>query len=162
MQPDAALRPLQERPQQPGMVIARIVETDMDHPGSPGITRDHPGVRIGPFQLLEQPQRGFGIDLLALDQGELHRFKVQCAVQVQPLAPCRGLDRRLVGTDEPAMRRPALILGMDRSGEDIIKGNQRIRAPYLQRFDLPLAHDIQECLGFVSGQKGGPFAHLRR
>ena len=40
--------------------------------------------------------------------------------------------------------------------------NQRIRAPYLQRFDLPLAHDIQECLGFVSGQKGGPFAHLRR
>ncbi len=118
MQPDAALRPLQERPQQPGMVIARIVETDMDHPGSPGITRDHPGVRIGPFQLLEQPQRGFGIDLLALDQGELHRFKVQCAVQVQPLAPCRGLDRRLVGTDEPAMRRPALILGMDRSGED--------------------------------------------
>ena len=39
MQSDAALRPLQERPQQPGMVIARIVETDMDHPGSPGITR---------------------------------------------------------------------------------------------------------------------------
>ena len=44
----------------------------------------------------------------------------------------------------------------------IIKGNQRIRTPYLQRFDLPLAHDIQECLAFVSGQKGGPFAHLRR
>ena len=159
MQPDAALRPLQERPQQPGMVIARIVETDMDHPGSPGM-----GVRIGPFQLLEQPQRGFGIDLLALDQGELHRFKVQCAVQVQPLAPCRGLDRRLVGTDEPAMRRPAPILGMDRSGED----NRRVRKhPARQLFIIPDEGFLRLLVGLLrpgapAHRHWGTGSHARR
>ena len=56
---DAAIRPFQPVLDHPGMMIAGIVEDDMDPPL----------IGIGRLQLLEQRDGGSGIDPLGLDQG---------------------------------------------------------------------------------------------
>ena len=108
VQPDAAPRPLQERLERLRVMVAGVVQEDMDHPA----------VGMGALQLPQKPQARPGIDPLALHQREPHRLQVQRPVQVQAPPAGRRPDGGPVLADEPAMRRPALPFGVDRVGED--------------------------------------------
>ena len=76
---------------------------------------------------------------------ELHRGEPSRAEVPQPTADRVGDEIQDLGNQPDALA--------------VIKGNQRIRRPHLQRFDLALAHDIQECPAFVGGQEGAAIGH---
>jgi len=97
MQLDPAPRPGEPFPHELGMMIARIVEKDMDE-------HEH---RIERFYRFQETDRRGGIDGFDLDHLGLAGLQINRAVNVDALPPARLLDRELLLARRPGRRRAA-------------------------------------------------------
>src|SRR5471030_3504486 len=91
MQLDPAARPGEPVLHQPGMMIARVVEKDMDE-------HEHRIERLDRFQ---QPDGRDGVDGYDLDHPGLAGREIDGAVNVDALTPARLLDRELLAARRP-------------------------------------------------------------
>ena len=106
VQPDAAVGSLQEGFQRLRVMVAGVVQEDVDHPAAGVVALQS-----------QRPQGRAGVDPFAPAHGEPHRLQVQRPVQEAP--PSRGgPDRGPVRPEEPAVSGPAPPFGMDRVRED--------------------------------------------
>src|SRR5215468_6745580 len=118
MQLDAATRPRQPLLHQLGMMIARIVEIDMDEHHQ----------RIKCLDRFEQRDRRRSIDGLNVDHPGFPALEIDGAVNIDALAPARLFDCKLVLLGRPAADRPRRMSRMDRISE---------------QYDLVIAQRIQ-------------------
>src|ERR1035441_3784026 len=96
MQLDPAPWPGKPFLHQPGVMVARVVEKDMDE-------RHHRIERCDRFQ---EPNRRGGVDGYDLDHPGLPGLEVDRAVNIDPLAPARLFDRKRLLFWRPAAGRP--------------------------------------------------------
>jgi hypothetical protein len=96
MQLDPAPWPGEPFLHQLGMMIARVIEKDMDE-------HEHRIERLDRFQKLDR--RG-GVDGQGLDHLGLAGLQIDCAVNVDALTPARLLDRELLLARRPAANGP--------------------------------------------------------
>src|SRR4029077_9053962 len=107
MQLDAATGPRPPLLPQLGVMIARIVEKDMDEHHQ----------RIKCFDRFEQRDCRGGIDGLNVDHPGLPALEIDGAVNIDALAPARLFDRKLVVLGRPTADRPRRMRRMDRISE---------------------------------------------
>ena len=107
MQFDPAPRPGKPFLHQFGMMIACVVEKDMDE-------HEHRIERLDRFQ---QPNRRDGVDGYDLDHPGLPGREVDRAVNIDPLAPARLFDRELLVARRPATCGPRRMGRMHRVRE---------------------------------------------
>src|SRR6478752_10152114 len=107
MQLDAATGPRQPLLHQLGVMIARIVEKDMDE--------HHQWIKC--FDRFEQRDCRGGIDGLNVDHPGLPVLEIDRAVNIDALAPARLFDRKFVLLERPAADRPRRMGRMDRISE---------------------------------------------
>src|SRR5271157_5047504 len=91
MQDDAPARLLQPVLDGSGMMVAGVIEEDVDAAHR----------RIGPLQRGEQVDGALRVDGLDFLDAGLSGLQVDRAVQVQPLAPGRHIDRATLATWQP-------------------------------------------------------------
>ena len=96
MQPDPAVGPRKPVLHEFGVMIARIVEKDMDE-------RQH---RIEGFDRLQKPDRRDGVDGFDLDHPGLPGLQIDGAMNVDALTSARLFDRQLFRLGRPAADRP--------------------------------------------------------
>src|SRR5665811_630616 len=96
MQLDPAPGPGEPFLHQLGVVIARVVKKDMD---------EHQQ-RIERLDRFQEPDRRDGVDGYDLDHPGLSGREVDRAVNIDPLAPARLLDRELLLARRPAAGGP--------------------------------------------------------
>src|ERR1700748_1621599 len=107
MQLDAATGPRQPLLHQLGVMVARIVEKDMDEHHQ----------RIKCLDRFEQRDRRGSIHGLNVDHPGLPALEIDGAVNIDALAPARLFDRKLVLFGRPAANRPRRMGRMDRISE---------------------------------------------
>src|ERR1700675_1443140 len=101
MQFDAATGPREPFLHELGVMIARVVEKDMDE-------RQY---RIERFDRFQESDRRGGVDGFDLDHPGLPGLEVDRAVNIDPLTPARLFDRELVLFRRPAADRPRRMVG---------------------------------------------------
>src|SRR5215470_16484870 len=107
MQLDAATGPRQTLLHQLGVMVARIVEIDMDEHHQ----------RIKCLDRFEQRDRRGSINGLNVDHPGLPALEIDGAVNIDALAPARLFDRKLVLLGRPAADWPRRMARMDRISE---------------------------------------------
>ncbi len=122
MQLDPAIRPGEPVLHQLGVMIARIVEKDVDQ-------RQH---RIERFDRFQERDSRSGVDGFDIDHPGLPGLEVDCAVDIDALTPARVLDRK-----------PLLLL---RRAADWPRRMGRMDRVYEQH-GLVVAQGIQEFIG---------------
>ena len=95
VQLDPALRSGQPLLDQPGMMVARVVEDDMDAAL----------VRVAGLDCVEQSDGADGIDPVGLDERTIEAFQIEGAVEVDTLTPRGAAKRDVFFPPDPAMGR---------------------------------------------------------